>query len=337
MPKKNPPFPQFLYRELKHQDEDPMKRILRALLAAILAAVALPAISQTPAPAPAAPPATGPAILTEATPALWTVKGPHAMLYLFGSVHVMKKDVHWETPKVKDALTASSTLYLEIAGLDPASVQAAQPEIMQLGTDQEHPLSTKLSKPDIDLLDQAVKTMGLPGEQALEPMQPWLAYLSISVVPMIQAGYDPKSGIDTLLEAEAKAANKPVKGLETLSQQIHYLADMAPALQLQMLHQALVDMPKSVAETNTMVADWTRGDVDAIAKMNNDEMKTKYPELYKTLLVERNERFADALAAMLKDPAGGTSFIAIGAAHLAGPDSVLKMLEKRGFTATRVE
>jgi uncharacterized protein YbaP (TraB family) len=258
-------------------------------------------------------------------------------VYLFGSVHVMKKEVHWETAKVKEALGASDTLYLEIAGLDDASIQAARPEIMQLGTDPGHALSTKISKTDVDLLDSAVKSMGLPGEQALEPMQPWLVYLTLSVLPAIQAGYDPNSGIDKTLEAEAKAAGKPVKGFETMSEQMHYVADMPLPLQTQMLHQTLVDLPTSVSQTNTMVADWTRGDVDAIARMENDEMKAKYPELYDRLLVKRNERFADTLAGILKDPATGTLFVAIGAGHIAGPDSVLKMLEARGFNAVRVE
>ena len=277
------------------------------------------------------------AILTEATPAMWKVKGVHGTVYLFGSIHVMKKDVHWETAKVKDALGASDTLYFEIAGFDDASLQAAQPEILQLGTDSEHALSTKISKADVDLLDGAVKSLGLPGEQALEPMQPWLVYLTISVLPAIQAGYDPNSGVDRTLEAEGKQTGKPVKGFETMTEQMHYVADMPAPLQAQMLHQALVDMPKSVSQTDTMVADWTRGDVDSIAKLDNDEMKVKYPELYDRLLVKRNERFADALAGILKDPATGTVFVTIGAGHLAGPDSVLKMLETRGFPAVRVE
>lgn len=86
-----------------------------------------------------------------------------------------------------------------------------------------------------------------------------------------------------------------------------------------------------------MVGDWTRGDVEAIAKLENDEMKTKYPDLYDVLLVKRNAHFADTLAGMLKDPATGTVFVAVGAGHLAGPDSVLKMLEARGFSSVRVE
>ncbi len=313
---------------------------LLVLLASLLAsrcarvyAQAAPAVSPGAAPAPAG----SPSILLDAAPAMWKLKGAHGTVYLFGSVHVMKKEVHWETAKVKEALGASDTLYLEIAGLDDASIQAARPEIMQLGTDPGHALSTKISKTDVDLLDSAVKSMGLPGEQALEPMQPWLVYLTLSVLPAIQAGYDPNSGIDKTLEAEAKAAGKPVKGFETMSEQMHYVADMPLPLQTQMLHQTLVDLPTSVSQTNTMVADWTRGDVDAIARMENDEMKAKYPELYDRLLVKRNERFADTLAGILKDPATGTLFVAIGAGHIAGPDSVLKMLEARGFNAVRVE
>jgi len=277
------------------------------------------------------------AVTTEANPALWKVKGVHGTVYVFGSIHVMKKDVHWETAKVKDALDSSDVLYLEVTGTDEASMQAAQPEILQLGMDQEHPLSTKISKEDVDLLDATVKTMGLPGEQSLEPMQPWLAWATVSVLPMMQAGYDPKSGVDTTLEVEVNATKKPVKGLETLTGQLHMLADMPVPLQAQMLHQALVDLPKNVSQIDTMMADWTSGDVEAIGKMENEEMKVKYPELYSNLLVKRNVQFADQLAGMLKDPATGTVFVTIGAGHLAGPDSVLKMLETRGYKAVRVE
>ena len=111
-------------------------------------------------------------------PALWQVKGVHASVYLFGTVHVMKKDLQWETPKIKEALKASDTLYLEITDVDMTSVAKVQPLVMQLGLDPGHPLSTKLSPEDITALDEAVKKMGLPGEAAIEPMRPWLVYLT---------------------------------------------------------------------------------------------------------------------------------------------------------------
>jgi uncharacterized protein YbaP (TraB family) len=272
----------------------------------------------------------------KATPAMWVVKNGKTTVYLFGSVHVMKKGVAWETPKVADALKQSGTLYLEIADTGPAAMQAMQPLLMSLGMDAEHPLSTKISADDVATLDAAMKKLG-QGEAQLEPMQPWLVYLTMSALPMIQAGYDPSSGIDRVLQDEATAQGKPVKGFETGEQQLHYLADFPQAEQVALLHETLEELPKAVPQINEMVEDWEKGDVDKIAAMENDDLMKKHPDLYKKLLVDRNVDIANTIAGMLKDPAAGTVFVAVGAAHLAGPDSILKDLEKDGFTAARVE
>jgi len=276
-------------------------------------------------------------IKNDATPAMWKVKGVHGTVYLFGSVHVMKPEVQWETPKVKAALVESDVLYLEIPDVDPEAMKAMQPMVLQMGMDVAHPLSTKISKADVDLLDAAVKGLGMPGEAAFEPMKPWMAYTVLSVLPAMKAGYATDSGIDAKLAAEAKSLNKPVKGFETAIEQMHFLADMPEAEQVEMLHKTLIDLPKSQTQLEAMVGDWTRGDVDKIAAMENDELKVKYPVLYEKLLVKRNEHFAKDLTGMLKDPATGTVFVTIGAAHLAGPDGVGKMLEKNGFSVVRVQ
>jgi uncharacterized protein YbaP (TraB family) len=275
-----------------------------------------------------------------ASPAMWKVKGVHGTVYLFGSVHVMKPDVQWETAKVKDALKSSDVLYLEVAEVSPEDMQKLQPTIMEMGMDLQKPLSAKISKEDVAALDAAVKDSGLPGltsEQAMEPMQPWLVYTIMSLLPAVKAGYKTDSGIDQKLMAESKGENKPVKGFESAEEQMHFLADMPQPEQVELLHQTLADLPKGEAEINEMVTDWIKGDVDGIAKIENGEMKTKSPALYAKLLVERNKHFTDVLAGLLKDPATGTVFVTIGAAHLAGPDSVQKMLEARGYTSVRVE
>ena len=270
-------------------------------------------------------------------PAMWKVQGVHGTVYLFGSVHVMKKDVPWETPKVKKAFESSSVLYTEIADLGDDAMKQMQPTVMKLGIDPAHPLSGKLTKSDLDLLDKAIKQMGMAGESAVEPMQPWLVYLTLSVLPMVQAGYDPSSGIDRVLQDQAKAAGKPVKGFETSEEQIHFLADFPQSEQVALLHETLIELPTSAAKTNEMVADWERGDVDKIAAMENDDLKAKHPELYQKLLVGRNEAIAETLVKLLKDPATNTVFVAVGAAHLAGPDGLQAMIAKSGFTAVREE
>jgi uncharacterized protein YbaP (TraB family) len=272
---------------------------------------------------------------TAANPAMWKVQGVKGTIYLFGSVHVMKPSVHWETAKEQAAFKSSGTLYLEIADTSPAAQAALRPMIMSIGIDQEHPLSTKISKEDVAALDDALKAMG--GEKAIEPMQPWLAYLTLSVVPMIQAGYDPMGGIDPQLQKEAEAAHKPIKGFETAEEQMHFFADFPQADQVALLHEELQELPKSGEKFDEVVASWSRGDVEKIAQVDDGELRQKHPELYKRLLVDRNAKIADTLASLLKDPATGTIFVAVGAGHLAGPDSIQKMLEQRGFTAAREE
>ena len=230
--------------------------------------------------------AAGSALKTEATPAMWKVQGPHETVYLFGTVHVMKPDIHWQTPKVEEAFKASDTLYLEIAKID--DMASMQPLVLELGMDPAHPLSTKIGKEDVGLLDGAAKTMGLAGEQMFEPMQPWMAYMTLQVLPMIKAGYSPQSGIDVKLTEDAKAAGKRVIGFETVSQQLHFLADFPQDQQVDLLHQELVDLPTAPAETDAMVGAWTTGDVDKIGTMENGEFEQKYPAIYKRLMVDRN-------------------------------------------------
>jgi hypothetical protein len=89
-----------------------------AAMGAAQAPVAVP-------PAAAAKPAE-PTVM--ANPAIWRVKGKHGTVYLFGSVHVMKPNVQWETPKVKSAFDASDLLYLEVANLDDTA--ALQPMLL---------------------------------------------------------------------------------------------------------------------------------------------------------------------------------------------------------------
>lgn len=273
----------------------------------------------------------------KARPAMWKVQGAHGALYLFGSVHVLKPNVHWETEKVADAFHRSGTVYFEIADIGVDAQKAMMPMIKQLGLDPEHPLSTKLSKEDVTRLDTMLKGMGAVGEAGFEPMQPWLVYLTLSLLPAVKAGYDPTSGVDVVLQKEANTQGKIVKGFETAEQQMHYLADFPQRQQVELLHEALDDLPTSVEKLNETVADWEQGDVEKIAVLEEGELKTKHPDLYQKLLVDRNEKISQTLAGLLKDPTTGTVFVTVGAAHLAGPDSILTMLKKQGFGATREE
>jgi uncharacterized protein YbaP (TraB family) len=124
-------------------------------------------------------------------------------------------------------------------------------------------------------------------------------------------------------------AGKPVNGLETSEQQIGFLANLPQPLQLDFLRDTLHDVDKDSSELTGLVTAWKNGDTDAIAHLEDDDVRKESPELYKTLIVDRNKAWATKIATLLQHP--GTVFIAVGAAHLAGPDSVQAQLARLGI------
>jgi uncharacterized protein len=267
-----------------------------------------------------------------AEPAIWVVKGPHATVYLFGTIHALKKDDPWRSAKIDAAIQQSGTLWLEIPNVDEAA--SMQPLIMQLGMDQAHPLSTKLTADQLAKLTKAANSVGLPGGEAMfESFKPWLAALTLSIAPLMQAGYDPSTGVEMELKPEFVKANKPVKGFETAEEQMHYFADMPEKVQIEFLSSELDDFDSAMDKFKQMLAAWSAGDTEAMDKLNNADFRDKYPDLFQILVVKRNQKFTTQIQNLLKGD--GVSFVAIGAGHLVGTEGVPAMLEKQGYKVIR--
>lgn len=268
-----------------------------------------------------------------AKPLLWSVKQGNTTIYLFGTVHLLPSDTDWMSSKLDDALNRSQRLSIELIDDDSGTVQ---PLITKYGRDPSHPLSQKLNASDREKLRLAAMEAKLPnGEQMLEPMRPWLAALVLTVTPLVQAGMDPSQGVDKQLKARMIKAGKPVDGLETADQQLRILAGMPEPLQLDMLRQTFQEIEEGPKKLRELVDAWKNGDTQAIAKLESTELQQESPELYKQLIVDRNKAWAQIIAKRLRDPAGGTSIIAVGAGHLAGPDSLQKQLGGMGFTVVK--
>jgi uncharacterized protein len=267
-----------------------------------------------------------------ATPALWVVKDADTTIYLFGTVHLLPTDTDWHYPALDRALADSRSLYIELTDDDAANMAAL---VLRLGMDPAHPLSTQLGESDAQRLRLLANKAGVPGGmQTLNMMRPWLAALTLAVSPLLKAGLDPAHGVDKLLKAQMADAGKPVLGLETAEQQIHFLADMPTSVQLAFLRSTMRDADKGPIELTRLIDAWKNGDVATIAHLEDEDMRQAEPKLYQRLLVQRNKAWATKIATLLQQP--GTVFIAVGAAHLAGPDSVQAQLKQLGLPVEQV-
>ena len=290
-----------------------------ALFVAI-AGVPADALAQTAAPAAPAP-------IQGEGPALWVVKDADSTLYLFGSVHVLRPTTGWASPRVEAAFDSASDIWFEIS--NPDDQAAVMPLIQQHGLSPDTPLSSRLTPEENVELEAAAQAMGASAAQ-LQPMKPWLAALSLSVAPLIKAGYDPKSGVELVLKARAEAAGKPIHGFETIDKQIGILAGLPDDVQLVFLRETLKDYENAATKLDEMVEAWARGDVATLDRVTITEMKDASPALYQAVLVDRNTDWANQIQTLLEG--SGTAFIAVGAAHLTGDDSVQAILQKRGVT-----
>ncbi len=298
-----------------------MKILMKTTLTSLALALALPACAQQ------APPAAK----ADADPALWVVKDADTTIYLFGTIHVLKPGMSWFDEAVKTAFDRSGEVVLELVMPDPAKMQGlvASTGVAPAGTP---PLTEQLPANKRAAFGRAVVDLGLPAN-ALDRYRPWLAATQLSVAPLSKLGYDSANGPEEVITAAAKAAGKPVIGLETAEQQLGYFAGLSDKAQLKFLESTVDELPTVEKQMARMVDDWARGRPDDLANEMNDSLKDS-PEVAKVLLTDRNARWADWVKARMDKP--GTVFVAVGAGHLAGPDSVQAQLQRMGVKAERV-
>lgn len=278
-------------------------------------------------------PAVAPRVVPQAEgagPALWVVSDADSTIYLFGTVHVLRPTTAWGSARVDAAFDSADQIWFEIS--NPDDQAALMPLIQQHGLSPDRPLSGLLTAEEMADLNAAAAAAGMPAGQ-IDVFRPWFAGLALSVAPLIKAGYDPQSGVELVLKARAEAAGKPIQGLETIDKQISILAGMPEADQLAFLRSLLESYEDATVELDRMAGAWATGDVASLEEIAIDEMKSETPALYEALLVRRNTDWADQIQTMLEG--SGTVFVAVGAAHLAGDDSVQDILGDRGLTVTR--
>jgi len=268
------------------------------------------------------------AVVARAEPAMWVIRDKDSTIYLIGTVHLLKHETDWNKAKVMKAVADSTELWLEISDIDNQA--ALTPLIQQYGFDKKRSLSTKLNFVQNGKLARVAAQYNVPLAN-LEPMKPWMVALTFAVLPLQKAGYDPNAGVDLLLKAQAEKKGEKIYGFETMEQQVKFFADLPETDQIAFLEATLDDAGEGLALLDKLANAWLNGDNKTIADLLVGELKAKEPAVYQKLLVERNIHWSEKIAEILNR--SGVQLVAVGAAHVVGPDSVQTQLSKRGITA----
>jgi uncharacterized protein YbaP (TraB family) len=303
---------------------------LASLLALTAASLAMFAASPALADNHAATETAATPATTGTGPALWKVGDEDTTIYLFGTVHVLPKELEWYDATIANALDGSDMIVTEIK-MDKASEADLQQLSMKLGLLPPGTTLRSLLTPEQTATYEAgLAKLGAPPE-AFDPVKPWLAGLTLSLLPLMQQGYDSNSGVEKILLA--KAGTKPQGALETAEFQLGIFNNMPTEAQVAFMMEAVEGMDEIKPMLDRMVAEWAEGDATELANIMNEGMTD--PAVAEALLYSRNANWAEWIDTRLDEP--GTVFIAVGAGHLAGAKSVQDYLAQKGITVARVK
>lgn len=263
------------------------------------------------------------------SPKLWTYADEDTTVYLFGTVHLLKPDLEWKTSTLTQALREADTLVLEADIKSPESLAAIQKLVAEYGAFSDgKTLSSVLDEEEKAIVTEALTSAGIP-MKTIEPLKPWMVGLQLGVLQMMKGGYDPQSGVEQVLLSDPSMANKKLSYLESAETQIQALGGASIDEQIQGLIATISTLELGNDYLDTLVDEWADGDVEGIGAMMSNPALYGSESAHDMLLTNRNESWVAPLKELLNEP--GIKLVAVGAGHLAGPDSVIKMLEDEGL------
>jgi uncharacterized protein YbaP (TraB family) len=261
-----------------------------------------------------------------AQPPVWVVKGHRVTIVLFGSVHLLPPGLDWEPPKLQRALAQADDVWFEIPVDDASNLAAGQAALAAGMQPDGQTLSAQLSADDQARLAKAAAACGLP-VAGLDRLKPWLADVTLSVASYRLAGAVINDGVERQLTAEVPASAQR-RAFETPQEQIGYLASASVVDQVASLHETLDELQQGPLSYQRLVRAWMAGDARAIRREALEPMITEAPGVYRTLVVERNRRWVEAIMNRLQGT--GQAVVIVGVGHLVGPESVPALLRARG-------
>ena len=262
---------------------------------------------------------------------LWEVHGKHNIVYLLGSIHVLRPADYPLAPAVLDAYANAKSLVMEIDLQELDSPGVASDMLGSATLPEGRTLPDILGPRRYSHAASLAQELGFD-LSTFDSFAPWFAAEAISQLQLTQLGFQPQAGVEMYFLERAKADGKSIAGLETVHDQIALFEGLSADAQSDYLVSSLEqahDLPK---EADAMVQAWQRGDAPWFATELAAEFG-KDPALYKTLLAARNRKWLPQIEALLS--ADKNYLVIVGTGHLAGHDSVIELLKKDGFGATQ--
>jgi hypothetical protein len=242
------------------------------------------------------------------------------------------KDDSWFSPPIRRAFESSSSLWLEVAGPSPSDSPETAARLEQLGHEPDGQSFFGALQPSVRT--RALSYMAELGikRQAVETLRPWRAYYVfmsafLSKRPLPYTPVPPDEFLKKRAEAEHKTIGYEMPSRLSFAKFMSSLSDKGQDEYVEWLFDFCDDSKRGLNDEKESLG-WIHGDFTA-ENRSLARMRTKMPELYDVMQVQRNAWWARKITKLLE--AGGTNFVAVGDLHAMGPDGIPAQLERLGM------
>ncbi len=264
---------------------------------------------------------------------LWEMKTPTTTVWFLGSIHMLKKGFYPLPHKVREVFKKSKRIVFEANMKEANEPEFQKKMLLKALYPQGDSLKKHISSKTYNRAVAALKKIPSLANTKPDPFKPWMVSLMISSEILRQEGYESTLGIDHTLFFRALKQKKRVFCLETVAQQLDFFDTLSPANQELFLIYTILEADAIGTAMNQIVEKWKQGNDKALEELLNEGFE-KVPEIYTPLIVKRNKAWLPKLIKLGKktDPA----LVVVGALHLVGENSVINLLEKKGFSIKRL-
>jgi len=263
---------------------------------------------------------------------MWQIEGSNNRIYLLGSVHVLRAEDHPIPTAIEDAYQDAEILIMEVDmdDLDPIEMAGLVSElgVISDGSNLQEYMGQELYTEAAEYASQ----LDIPIEM-LKQTEPWLAAITVEQMVLLRIGFNPQFGIEFHLSAKAGEDNKEILGLETAREQLEFLDGLSLEAQRSLLMQTFKESLNIEQDLNLLIDAWRHGDIGFLEDTMLAEMR-KYPELYRTLVVDRNEAWVEKIKSLTSEE--DDYLVVVGALHLVGEDGVPALLSEIGISADQL-
>lgn len=193
-------------------------------------------------------------------------------------------------------------------------------------------LDQHLSAETYKMLNEYCTSNGIPLEQ-LKMLNPQLVVVTMAFVELAKLGVI-QEGVDMQFYKAAVNDKKVIDGLEAIDAALDALLEYGKGNEDELIAYTISDIKATKDYFEIIVDSWKKGDTEKLNEIFIDELKTETPELYQTLLVDRNNNWMSKIEKYFENK--NTEFILVGTLHMVGPDGIIEQLKKRGYKVEKL-